>query len=214
MTNILQELEIVDAYYSSAENDNVTVLLRDAEASTDNNLVIIEYNIEPKEGDADWEVIKAIGWDHSKLFDSTAEYKRQQSGMFNTLVNQQARKIAEEMVGTNEIQDQYNKLSSQLEKATGKLESANKEVEQATGKILSANKEVEEVQGKQFTAVERAKNGIFQFIWDNKDNKDELFKFKLWALELEETKSADKKTKSALRKAKSIIEGYSILTNI
>lgn len=207
MTNILKELEIVDAYYSSAENDNVTVLLRDAEASTDNDLVIIEYNIEPKEGDADWEVIKAIGWDHSRLFDTTAEYKRKESGIFNTMVNQQARKIAEQMVGTNEIRDEYNKLSSQLDQV-------GSQIEQATGELESATKEVEQVQGKQFTAVERAKNGIFQFIWDERDNKDELFKFKLWALELEETKSADKKTKSALRKAKSIIEGYSILSNI
>lgn len=43
------------------------------------------------------------------------------------------------------------------------------------------------------------------------DNKDMLFKFKLWALELDNIKSSTKAVKTKIRKCKSIIEGMSII---
>lgn len=43
------------------------------------------------------------------------------------------------------------------------------------------------------------------------DNKDMLFKFKLWALELDNIKASPKSVKSEIRKCKSIIEGMSII---
>ena len=68
--------------------------------------------------------------------------------------------------------------------------------------------------GEEFDAIQRSKNTIFQFIWDADENRDELFKFKLWALELDFVKSADKTVKSSLRKAKTIIDGLVILKSI
>jgi hypothetical protein len=66
----------------------------------------------------------------------------------------------------------------------------------------------------EFDAVQRSKNTIFQFIWDANEDKDELFKFKLWALELDFVKTADRSVKSSLRKAKTIIDGLVILKSI
>jgi hypothetical protein len=43
------------------------------------------------------------------------------------------------------------------------------------------------------------------------DNKDMLFKFKLWALELDNIKTSTKAVKTKIRKCKSIIEGMAII---
>ena len=57
-------------------------------------------------------------------------------------------------------------------------------------------------------------NEIFNFVLNSNQDKEELFKFKIWALELDEMKLASKEQKSEIRKAKSIIEGFWILSNI
>ena len=43
------------------------------------------------------------------------------------------------------------------------------------------------------------------------DNKDMLFKFKLWALELDNIKTSSKAVKTEIRKCKSIIEGMATI---
>ena len=43
------------------------------------------------------------------------------------------------------------------------------------------------------------------------DNKDMLFKFKLWALELDNIKTSTKAVKTKIRKCKSIIEGITVI---
>ena len=43
------------------------------------------------------------------------------------------------------------------------------------------------------------------------DNKDMLFKFKLWALELANIKTSHKSVKTKIRKCKSIIEGMTVI---
>ena len=43
------------------------------------------------------------------------------------------------------------------------------------------------------------------------DNKDMLFKFKLWALELDNIKTSPKSVKTKIRKAQSLFEGMSII---
>ena len=52
-------------------------------------------------------------------------------------------------------------------------------------------------------------NDIFDMILQ--DNKDMLFKFKLWALELDNIKTSTKSVKTKIRKCKSIIEGITVI---
>jgi hypothetical protein len=52
-------------------------------------------------------------------------------------------------------------------------------------------------------------NDIFDMILQ--DNKDMLFKFKLWALELDNIKTSPKSVKTKIRKCKSIIEGMTVI---
>jgi len=46
------------------------------------------------------------------------------------------------------------------------------------------------------------------------EDKDKLFEFKLWALETDIMKKANKEQKSDLRKAKSILRGFSIMNSV
>jgi hypothetical protein len=55
---------------------------------------------------------------------------------------------------------------------------------------------------------------LFDTLLDNNEDKDNLFKFKLWALELEFVKSGTKANKSRVRKAKSVFEGMGIINEL
>lgn len=58
-------------------------------------------------------------------------------------------------------------------------------------------------------------NSVYELWIDNNTLKDEVFKFKLWALELPEIKEkATKEQKSSLRKVKSIAEGIAIIADV
>lgn len=54
----------------------------------------------------------------------------------------------------------------------------------------------------------------YDAIISESDDKDKLFEFKLWALETQVMKKANKKQKSDLRKAKSILHGFSIMNSV
>ena len=53
---------------------------------------------------------------------------------------------------------------------------------------------------------------MFDIILEGNKNKDMIFKFKLWALELDNIKKSSKTIKSKIRKAQSLFEGISIIT--
>lgn len=65
-----------------------------------------------------------------------------------------------------------------------------------------------EVQGR-VNALESTE-ALYSIIVNNTD-KDELFRFKLWALELDFVKASTKDKKSELRKAKTLLEGCALL---
>jgi hypothetical protein len=52
---------------------------------------------------------------------------------------------------------------------------------------------------------------MFNIILEGNTHKDMLFKFKLWALELDNIKTSTKAVKTKIRKCKSIIEGMTII---
>lgn len=56
-------------------------------------------------------------------------------------------------------------------------------------------------------------NDIFESILQNNVDKDYLFKFKLWALESDYMKDADAELKGKVRKAQSVVEALSLITN-
>ena len=62
-------------------------------------------------------------------------------------------------------------------------------------------------------AVDTLNDSHFDFIVNTTD-KDVLFKFKIWALETEDMKAASKEHKSRIRKAKTMLEAFSILNEV
>ena len=177
---------IISAEYMNAEYSLIKVRYDD-----DGKNAIYHLEVDPN--NADFQALEADGWDAEKIIDATAESKRVQSNAWNLEVNAAARAIAEEMIGTTVIKEQYNDALLKLE---------------------DAQTDIAKIGGDTFDAVQRSKNAIFQFMWDADDNKDELFKFKLWALELDFVKTANKSVKSSIRKAKTIIDGFIILKSI
>ena len=163
----------------------------------------VNYMIEADDN-ADYLALVEEGYDTETLLDRTSEYKRVHNAEFNAIVNTLAKSLADEMIGTTVLKKEYTKTKVQLEEVKGEMLEFTAESEQKLAKIG----------GEEFDAIQRSKNTIFQFIWDADDNRDELFKFKLWALELDFVKSADKTIKSSLRKAKTIIDGLVILKSI
>ena len=55
---------------------------------------------------------------------------------------------------------------------------------------------------------------MFNIILEKNTDKDMLFKFKLWALELDDIKKSTKAVKTKIRKAKSLLEGMSIIASL
>jgi len=72
----------------------------------------------------------------------------------------------------------------------------------------------DEMQRDARSLINSSGGDLYVHIFDNNDNKDELFKFKLWALEQEAVKAASKEQKSAIRKAKTITSGISLVDAI
>lgn len=145
------------------------------------------YNLEANESDQDYQDLLAEGWDAEKIMDETAEAKKAESAAFNAMVNDAARQLLEE---TQESRAQI------IEKSKAQIKE-------------EAQREIEKVK-EQFT---KRTEDYFEFMI-NDDDKDNLFKFKLWALESIDAKTAPKELKSKLRKAKSILEGFAVLHEI
>jgi hypothetical protein len=59
--------------------------------------------------------------------------------------------------------------------------------------------------------IQDISNGVFNFILEGNTDKDMLFKFKLWALELDSIKKSTKTVKSEIRKAKSLLAGMATI---
>lgn len=186
--------KIINAVYANPEYTLIKIRYEDDDGNVCPHVIDVDPN------HSDFKALEAEGWNTEKLIDETAEFLRAQSAAWNTEVNAAAQQIAQEMIGTTVLKKEKSELDVQVKDAKIALD--------------KSQEKLDKLGGDTFDAVQRSKNTIFQFIWDADNNKDELFKFKLWALELDFVKSADKTVKSSLRKAKTIIDGLVILKSI
>ena len=102
--------------------------------------------------------------------------------------------------------DQERLIESTSEYKRAQSEAFNIEVNNAAKAMM------EELVEREVKALEKIED-YFDFI-ATVDDKDSLFKFKLWALETPALKDATKQQKSKIRKAKSVLEGFAILHEI
>lgn len=182
--------KIVSAFYANEAHDLVKI-------RWDDNGTLNVYHLPVDENNADFQALQEEGWNAEKLLDEMAEELRGQSQAFNTIIQEQAKALAKEMLGMNVLE----KEKKRLEEERAQLDSKVNEKEQV---LIGLDKEVK----VKTNAVDTA---FFQSLWEINENKEELFKFKLWALELEAVKNAGKDIKSSIRKATRISQGLAIV---
>ena len=151
------------------------------------------YNVDVNPNHPDFQELEAEGWTQEKIIDETAEIKRAQAAAFNVEVMTAAKALAQEMIGMKVIQEEKEKLLGEVESTKKTLLDLDK-----TAKIRSKT-----VDGE-----------LYDYLLNENENKEELFKAKLWALELETVKESDKDIKSSIRKATRITQVLSIVDKL
>lgn len=182
--------KVVDAQFIDNEHSIIKVLY-----DQDGSLHV--YNLDVNPDHPDYKELMSEGWDLEKIAESTAEYKKAESAAFNIEVNTAARALAQEMIGMKVLQDERDRLAAEKEKL-GEQVSSKEET------LIGLDKEVK-------IKTNQADSAYFEHLWEINENKEELFKFKLWALELDAVKDAGKEIKSSIRKATRISQGLAII---
>jgi predicted dithiol-disulfide oxidoreductase (DUF899 family) len=176
--------KVVSAQFIDAEYTLIKVRYED-------NGVLNVYQLFVNPDHPDYQDLLKEGWDTDKIIAETVTSKRAQLAAWNTEVNTAAKALVDQLLAQkSDTQSEFDVLS------LAKLSNLNAEE-------YEKRKEAE-LEGQ----------NVYNFIMDKNSDKDELFKFKMWALDLDFVKSKDKETKSALRKVQSILEGLSMLNNI
>ena len=182
--------KVVDAQFVDEEHSIIKVLYEQDE-------LIMVYNLDVNPDHPDYKQLMSEGWDLEKIAESTAEYKKAESAAFNIEVNEAARALAQEMLGMKVLQDERDRLAAEKEKL-GEQVNSKEEV------LIGLDKEVK-------IKTNQVDSAYFEHLWEINENKEELFKFKLWALELDAVKDAGKEIKSSIRKATRISQGLAII---
>lgn len=182
--------KVVDAQFIDNEHSIIKVLY-----DQDGSLHV--YNLDVNPDHPDYKELMSEGWDLEKIAESTAEYKKAESAAFNIEVNTAARALAQEMLGMKVLQDERDRLAAEKEKL-GEQVSSKEET------LIGLDKEVK-------IKTNQVDSAYFEHLWEINENKEELFKFKLWALELDAVKDAGKEIKSSIRKATRISQGLAIV---
>jgi hypothetical protein len=182
--------KVVDAQFVDEEHSIIKVLYEQDD-------LIMVYNLDVNPDHPDYKQLMSEGWDLEKIAESTAEYKKAESAAFNIEVNEAARALAQEMLGMKVLQDERDRLAAEKEKL-GEQVNSKEEV------LIGLDKEVK-------IKTNQVDSAYFEHLWEMNENKEELFKFKLWALELDAVKDAGKEIKSSIRKATRISQGLAII---
>jgi hypothetical protein len=176
--------KIVSAEFIDAEYTLIKVRYEE-------NGVLNVYQLFANPDHPDYQALLKEGWDTDKIIAETVASKRAQQAAWNTEVNAAAKALVDQLLAKkSDTQSEFDVLS------LAKVSNLNAEE-------YEKRKEAD-LQGQD----------IYNFIMDKNSDKDELFKFKMWALDLDFVKSKDKETKSALRKVQSILDGLSMLNNL
>lgn len=185
--------KIINVEYINVENTTIKVRYEE----NGENFV---YHLFVDPGNADFQDLEAEGWDHEKILESTAESKRASSQVYNTRINEAARVLAQEMVGMNIIQEEKERLA-------GEVESTKKKVESTKQQLLDLDQTVK-IRSK------TANSELYDYVLNSNEDKEELFKCKLWALELEVVRAVHKDVKSSIRKATRITQVMGIIDGL
>lgn len=195
MTHFANMVE--DAYYDDASYSTVTIEYKDHEG------VLRSHNVAADRDNTDFAFLQdSEGYDDALLIKRTEVHKRSMSRTFNASIERAAKDLAEVMA-EKMVEERVRVIASGLE---DKFQKEHKKVESAfaeQAKRYTHNLEIEGIEPTNLLAVLK-----------HNEDKDSLFQFKLWALELDEVKSADSDIKKSLRKQTSILGTMQILNDL
>jgi Glu-tRNA(Gln) amidotransferase subunit E-like FAD-binding protein len=181
------------AYYINEDYSLIEVVYTNPNGEKINYMVEVGDN-------GDYQALVEEGYDLEKLLDGTSEYKRVHAKQFGEMVNAEAQALAEEMLGMRFLMER----KQILEKQTAELDQATQDKE---NQLLSLDQDVK-------VKTNKVDHAVYDFIRDNNESKEELFKFKLWALEQDLVKEADKSIKSSIRKSTRITSAMAIYNDL
>jgi hypothetical protein len=187
--------KIVDAYYFSEDYTMIEVIYKNE------NDEMVSYVMEANPEHSDMQALEEDGWNVEKLAEATAQYKRQQANAFSEAINIQVQERLREVINTS-----FKDKEKQLQEKEKEL--------QAQRKILLTSGSLEEVEKELRAQRKTLDDQMYDMILNTNQDKEYLFKFKLWALEQPAIKDSSKTVKSELRKSKTILEGLSVLHNV
>ena len=171
------------------------------------------------------ELVEHLIKDQEKLLERTSEFKRSSSADLNILINKRARALASQMLGLDEMQREKAKVAEQLSDIRNQLNNSVEKVKMSEAEFeklkLKSQQKINEADGILSSLQQDIKSSsyrvgaeMYNALMKENTNSDEVFKFKLWALDLDKVKNADKEIKSDLRKVKSIFEGFALLNSL
>lgn len=177
--------KIIEVHYMDTEYSIVEVLYEGDDGK------VYSHALRANSENKDYQDLLAEGWDTDKIIEETVASKRAQSAAWNLQVNAAAKTLVDELLAKkSDTQSDFDVLS--------------------LAKVSNLNEQEYEKRKE----AELNGTDIYNFIVDKNANKDELFKFKMWALELDFVKNKDKETKAALRKVQTITAGLSMLNEL
>ena len=223
---------ITDAHYINEKYDTIEILFKSDDPE---DTKLYKHIIEADPKSKDFKDLQSDGWGDQELLDATAEFKRQHAATFNNAVQQRANYIAREMIGLNNLRaerdrvqaekershKEFKKLEAQrdivrsdIERHHGWLEEKRTEIKKSDEKIDEQQEELAYTESKIKKTEFHVDNALLEIVMNHNEQGDELFKFKLWALEQEFVKSAPKEVKSKIRRVKRITQGIAILDDL
>ena len=185
--------KIVSAFYADEEYADIKIRYEE-----DDKLFV--YMVPNDPDNEEYQELVDEGWDHERLVDETAERLKAESRAYNIRLNDAAKALAQEMLGMKVLQDERDRLAAEKEKLGAQVSSKEET-------LIGLDKEVK-------IKTNQVDSAYFEHLWEMNENKEELFKFKLWALELEAVKNAGKDIKSSIRKATRISQGLAIIDSL
>ena len=150
------------------------------------------YSIPADPSNSDYQDLMKVGYSEEMLLKATEAYKKQASRNMNLFIQKAAQELADKTI---EI------------KLKEKVDELNKRLQAAGARELEAETKSAKIQ-------KALDIGVWEMISNADDNKDELFKFKLWALEQEAVKNASSDAKKELRKQDSLFKAISCYTSL
>ena len=195
--------KIITAEYGNADYSIIKVLY-------EQDGMLTAYHLEADPSHPDFQELEAEGWTQEKIIDATAESKRAQAAAFNAEVMN----AAKEMIGMMELEKEKQTLEEIIEQKRKEVEDRKKEVEDREKEVEDREASILELDKTAKQKLETSEHLLYNHIMSVNEDKDELFKFKLWALEQDVVKNAPKEIKSSLRKATRITAGMAILEEL